>query len=285
MINVLTNVRLDTKAGNPCIKDNKSLIGFDFSSVIPEYEIKKEGKNYKIRFHDVLLNMPSGSYAIDDGIINKIFISSNDNNVEVKIDLLMETSYEIESIDGIPAKLNFFVDRTPLKNILKGKKIILNPVYKKTTKSPTNLSSHIPMMDISKKTKELLTLLEADALISMINYSENISNSDFKGDVIINLTTEISTKNESGFKVYYDKDNEKSKKLAELMNKSIDRKSPLDNLGMHPTKYNGTRKGAATVTVIPGIENSRLDDAHLRDIDYKSKIALAIFNGILAYFK
>ncbi|SNX54317.1 N-acetylmuramoyl-L-alanine amidase [Thermoanaerobacterium sp. RBIITD] len=285
MLNFLTNIRLDSNAENPCIKGNKSIIGFDFSSSIPEYQIKNEANDYIITFNDVSLNMPEGLYKDDDGIIKSVLIKGQQNRIDVCIKLSHKSEYEIETINGIPSKLNFYIDRTPLIGILKGKRILINPVYKETTKSPTKLMPHVPMKGISNKLKTLLSLLEAYATITWKDsYNDNILNGDFSGDMLINLYTEASLKNESGFKVYYSKDNKESKRFAEILNKTIEGKSPLRNLGIFPKEYNYKNKDILIVTIVPAIENNRLDDAHLRDIDYRSKIAQAVFNGIIEYY-
>ncbi|MDI3311724.1 MAG: N-acetylmuramoyl-L-alanine amidase [Thermoanaerobacterium sp.] len=286
MKRVLTNIRLDTKAANNCIKENKSLIGFDFYTDIPEYSVEKLDDDYILVFKDASMNMPDGTYTVDDGIIDKIILKCSKKNVEATVKLSMEADYVIKTANEIPAKLDFYVDRTPLKNILADKKIALNPVYKKITKSPTNLLPQVPMNDITKKVSELLNLLSAKPFIIGSNYSDSIAiNNDVKYDIAISFATEASLKDESGFKVYYDKQNENSKKLAEILNNAIEQKSPLNNLGIHAKKYSDELFEIPIVTVVPAIENSRLDDAHLRDIDYRSKIALAAFNGILEYFK
>lgn len=286
MKRVLTNIRLDTKAANNCIKENKSLIGFDFYTDIPEYSVEKLDDDYILVFKDASMNMPDGTYTVDDGIIDKIILKCSKKNVEATVKLSMEADYVIKTANEIPAKLDFYVDRTPLKNILADKKIALNPVYKKITKSPTNLLPQVPMNDITKKVTELLNLLSAKPFIIGSNYSDSIAiNNDVKYDIAISFATEASLKDESGFKVYYDKQNENSKKLAEILNNAIEQKSPLNNLGIHAKKYSDELFEMPIVTVVPAIENSRLDDAHLRDIDYRSKIALAVFNGILEYFK
>ncbi|MEG6566584.1 N-acetylmuramoyl-L-alanine amidase [Thermoanaerobacterium saccharolyticum] len=286
MKSVLTNIRLDAKATNNCIKENKSLIGFDFYTDIPQYSVEKSDGDYIIVFKDASINMPDGAYTVDDGIIDKVVLKSFGKNVEATVKLYIESDSHIKISNGIPAKMNFYVDRTPLKNILLDKKIALNLVHKKTTKSPTNLLPQVPMNDIAKKTSELLNLLSAKPFIIGSNYIDSFAiNDDVKYDIAINFATEVSLKDESGFKIYYDKQNDKSKRLAEILNKTVKRKSPLNNLGIHAKKYGNEFFEIPIVTVVPAIENSRLDDAHLRDIDYRSKIALAVFNGILEYFK
>lgn len=283
---ILTNIRLDTKAANNCIKENKSLIGFDFYTDIPEYSVEKSDGDYIIVFKDASMNMPVGTYTVDDGIIDKIILKQDEKKVEATIKLSMESDSDIKVSNGVPAKIDFYVDRTPLKKILSGKKIALNPVHKKTTKSPTNLLPQVPMNDIAKKVSELLNSLNAKPHIIESNYSDSIAiNDDVKYDIAISFATEASLKDESGFKIYYDEQNNKSKRLAEILNKAVERKSPLNNLGIHAKKYSDEPFEIPIVTIVPAIENSRLDDAHLRDIDYRSKIALAVFNGILEYFK
>ncbi|MDI6605217.1 MAG: N-acetylmuramoyl-L-alanine amidase [Thermoanaerobacteraceae bacterium] len=285
MLNTLTNVRLDSNCENPLIKEGKSNISIDFTMDIPIFETYCIEKTIKIIFKDVFLNMPEGVYKDEDGLISNVELKQEGSEIIFSIKLNYNSIYKIEYIKGIPSKLNVIIDRSPLSNILKGKTIILNPIYKSITKSPTSLMPHIPMKAIANKLKFLLNLSKAEAVLTWENIDDiNKINSDLNSNILINISTDVSEKNESGFKIYYSNKNLESKRLGEIILKDLEIKSPLDNLGMYPKEMPSQNNNIIPVTVIPGIENNRLDDAHLRDVDYRNKVAQAIFNGILKYY-
>lgn len=285
MINTLSNIRLDANSKNKCIKDNKSIIGFDFTMNVPAYDISENGDLITILFKDINLNMPSGIYNDEDGLIKIISLKMMDNSIIAEIKLLFRTGFEIKKSKGIPSSLNIYLDRSPIRNILQNKKIILNPTHKKLTKSPTNLMPYIPMEAIANKLKTLLTISNASVQLTKNDYyKNNITNEDFNGDILINLDTEYSVEDNSGFKVYYAINNIMSKDLALTIDKTIERKSPLKNIGIFPKSYDYKNNNILIITVIPALENIRLDDAHLRDIEYRNKISQGIFNGLIEYY-
>ncbi|MEQ2129786.1 hypothetical protein QTP99_07265 [Caldanaerobacter subterraneus KAk] len=46
----------------------------------------------------------------------------------------------------------------------------------------------------------------------------------------------------------------------------------------------GYKNSIIPLGVVPAMEDVRIDDAHLRDIDYREKVAQAIFNGIVKFY-
>lgn len=284
LLNKLTNIRIDSSSNNELIKAQKSAITFDFSLHIPDYEIHSESMTIQVIFNEVSLNMPAGKYNILDGIVSHVDIDSESSKIISTISLNRQTDFVAEVTIGIPSKLNLYIDRTPLIEILNSKAIIINPGYSNKTSSPTGLYQHIPMMAIAKKLNYLLALSGASSQLLWENDPANKIVENFESGMFIDIFTEVSLCRESGFKVYYSDSSEISKALAKCISQCMSEKLQLDNLGIHPKSYLHANKNIIPVCVVPAIENSRLDDAHLRDVDYRNKTAQAIFNGLLKFY-
>lgn len=284
MLNKLTNIRIDSSSNSELIKAQKSIIVFDFSSHIPDYEVHSIDATIQFVFKEVSLNMPIGKYKVLDGVVSYVEINCENSRIISNVVLNRQSDFSTEIISGIPSKLNLYISRKPLIDILKDKEIYINPGYSNKTSSPTGLYQHIPMMAIAKKLSFLLSLSCAKSQLSWENNPANKNIENFKSGIFIDIFTENSLYRESGFKVYYSDKNDLSKDLAKCINECMSEKLQLDNLGVHPKSYPYTDTNIIPVSVVPAIENNRLDDAHLRDIDYRNKAAQAIFNGLLKFY-
>ncbi|AIS53240.1 cell wall hydrolase/autolysin [Thermoanaerobacter kivui] len=283
MLNKLTNLRIDSTSSNESIKIHKCLIVFEFSLKVPTYHVEQQNTSIQIIFEDTPLNMPEGKYNVLDGIISYVEIKATEQQIVAEIALDFQTDFEIEIIEGIPAKFKLYISRKPLLEILKDKKILINPGFGEKNTSPTGLLQHIPMMAIAKKLHFLLTTCGAQSRLSWEKSLQEKDLEKFEEGVFIDIFTEASLKKESGFKVYYSDGDENSLKLAKYINECMSQKLQLDNLGICPKSYN-YKENVIPIGVVPAMENMRLDDAHLRDLDYRNKVAQAIFNGLVKFY-
>jgi len=283
MLNKLTNIRIDSACESPSIKEHKSLLVFDFSLDVPSHQAEIHENTIKIIFFNVPLNMPEGVYKVLDGIISFVEIKQQGEDIEVFLHLDFPSNFEVKTIKGIPSQFEVYIDRSPLIGVLKGRKITINPGFSKKTKSPTGLFMHIPMMGIAKKLNFLLSNCKAESKITWKKDPEERNLKDLDCEILIDLYTEVSPKKESGFKVYYDEKNETSLKLAECINKAMEEKLQLPNLGIFQKSF-GYTGNIFPIGVIPAMENVRIDDALLRDVDYRNKVAQSVFNGLIRFY-
>ncbi|HHW57185.1 MAG TPA: N-acetylmuramoyl-L-alanine amidase [Clostridia bacterium] len=283
MLNKLTNLRIDSTCNSESIKNHKSLLTFDFSLKTPSYYIEKQNNSIKIVFEDTPLNMPEGKFKVLDGIISYVEIKTEGTNILAEIILDFPSNFEVETIEGIPAKFNLYIDRSPLIEILKDKKILINPGFSIKTASPTGLLQHIPMMGIAKKLNFLLNNCCAQSQLVWEKSPEEKNIVSFEDGILVDTFTEISPTKQSGFKVYYEEGNEISSKLAKYINEAMEQKLQLSNLGIYSKAYSH-KNTIIPIGVVPAMENVRLDDAHLRDVDYRNKVAQAIFNGLIKFY-
>ncbi|MGB9678905.1 MAG: N-acetylmuramoyl-L-alanine amidase [Thermoanaerobacteraceae bacterium] len=282
MINKLTNLVIETALKKESIDIQKSKIEFEFSLDVPVYEINKNDKSIKIIFKEIPLNMPEGKYKVLDGIISYIEIKSENKDIISDISLDFNTDFDVKIIKNIPSKLVFLIDRNPLTDLFKDKKIIINPGFSNKTKSPTGLLQQVPMLYISKKLNYFITGCHGKSCLTWEQPMQKTDTSSINADIYIDIFTETSN-NKSGFKVYYSNKNKNSYILANQINQEIEKKIPLDNLGIYE-KSSDIKPEIIYVGIIPGMENQRLDDAHLRDLDYRNKISQGIFNGLVKFF-
>jgi hypothetical protein len=283
MLNKLTNIRIDSACKSPSIKEHKSLLVFDFSLEIPLYQAEIHENTIKIIFFNVPLNMPEGVYKVLDGIISFVEIRQQGEDIETSLHLDFPSNFEVKTIKGIPSQFEVYIDRSPLIGLLKGRKITINPGFSKKTKSPTGLFMHIPMMGIAKKLNFLLSNCQAESKITWEKDPEERNLNDLDCEILIDLYTEASFKGESGFKVYYEAQNESSFGLAKCVDRAMEEKLQLLNLGIFEKRF-GYKDNIIPLGVVPAMEDVRIDDAHLRDIDYREKVAQAIFNGIVKFY-
>ena len=282
MLNKLTNLVIETALKKESIDIQKSKIEFEFSLDVPVYEINKNDKSIKVIFKEIPLNMPEGKYKVLDGIISYIEIKSENKDIISNISLDFNTDFDIKIIKNIPSKLVFLIDRNPLTDLFKDKKIIINPGFSNKTKSPTGLFQQVPMLYISKKLNYFITGCHGKSRLTWEQSIQKTDTSSINADIYIDIFTETSN-NKSGFKVYYSNKNKNSYILANQINQEIEKKIPLDNLGIYEKSFD-IKPEIIYVGIIPGMENQRLDDAHLRDLDYRNKISQGIFNGLVKFF-
>lgn len=105
---------------------------------------------------------------------------------------------------------------------------------------------------------------------------------DLDCEILISLYTEVSSKKESGFKVYCE-EQKTSLKLAKHINKAMEEKLQLPNLGIFQKRFE-YKESIIPVGIVPAMEDVRIDDAHLRNIDYREKVAQAVFNGLIRFY-
>lgn len=283
MLNKLTNIRIDSACNSPSIKEHKSLLVFDFSLDIPSHQAEIHENTIKIIFSNVPLNMPEGIYKVLDGIISFVEIKQQGEDIVACVHLDFPSNFEVKTIKGIPSQFEVYIDRSPLIEVLKGRKITINPGFSKKTKSPTGLFMHIPMMGIAKKLNFLLSNCGAESKITWEKDPQEKNLKEPDCEILIDLYTEASSKGESGFKVYYETQNSTSFDLAKCVNRAMEEKLQLQNLGIFEKRF-GYKNSIIPLGVVPAMEDVRIDDAHLRDIDYREKVAQAIFNGIVKFY-
>ncbi|KKC28961.1 N-acetylmuramoyl-L-alanine amidase [Caldanaerobacter subterraneus] len=283
MLNKLTNIRIDSACNSPSIKEHKSLLVFDFSLDIPSHQAEIHENTIKIIFSSVPLNMPEGIYKVLDGIISFVEIKQQGEDIVACVHLDFPSNFEVKTIKGIPSQFEVYIDRSPLIEVLKGRKIAINPGFSKKTKSPTGLLMHIPIMGIAKKLNFLLSNCGAESKITWEKDPQEKNLKDLDCEILIDLYTELSSKKESGFKVYYEDQNDASFKLAKHINKAMEEKLQLPNLGIFQKRFE-YKESIIPVGIVPAIEDVRIDDAHLRDVDYREKVAQAVFNGLIRFY-
>ncbi|SFE01054.1 N-acetylmuramoyl-L-alanine amidase [Thermoanaerobacter thermohydrosulfuricus] len=283
MLNKLTNIRIDSACNSPSIKEHKSLLVFDFSLDIPSHQAEIHENTIKIIFSNTPLNMPEGQYKVLDGIISSVEIRQEKEDIVTYIYLDFPSFFEVKTIKGIPSQFEVYIDRSPLIEVLKGRKIAINPGFSKKAKSPTGLLMHIPMMGIAKKLNFLLSNCGAESKITWEKDPKEKNLKEPDCEILIDLYTEASSKGESGFKVYYETQNSTSFELAKCVNRTMEGKLQLPNLGIFEKRFR-YKNSIIPLGVVPATENVRIDDAHLRDIDYREKVAQAIFNGIVKFY-
>jgi N-acetylmuramoyl-L-alanine amidase len=141
----------------------------------------------------------------------------------------------------------------------------------------------VPMMGIAKKLNFLLSNCGAESKITWEKDPQEKNLKDLDCEILIDLYTEASSKGESGFKVYYEDQNDASFKLAKHINKAMEEKLQLPNLGIFQKRFE-YKESIIPVGIVPAMEDVRIDDAHLRDVDYREKVAQAVFNGLIRFY-
>lgn len=102
-------------------------------------------------------------------------------------------------------------------------------------------------------------------------------------EILISLYIEVASKRESGFKVYCEEQKETSLKLAKHINKAMEENCNFQTWEFFK-KDLSTKESIIPVGIVPAMEDVRRDDAHLRDVDYREKVAQAVFNGLIRFY-
>lgn len=286
----LTNLVTDTYSScREAITHLKSRIVFEFTG-LPIIRDKSFDKIIKIEFSPCKFNMPEGTFNIKDSTIDFLELKSSRTDViDAIIHLYHHARYSIETIPGLPSRVYLYVDRSPLISLFKGKIIYLEPSCNPKAISPTSLKEEKPTSDIAKNLYTLLKLMQSNVYIvneKITNPIEKINKlSRLPPGVLISIGTTIDDPKVSGFKIYYHPPSRESLKLAKAVHSAMKEKLPLDSLGIHAANINRLSYGNPGILVEAGCIKNRVDEGHLRDVDYKQKVAQALYNGLKAYFE
>lgn len=286
----LTNLVTDTYSScREAVNQLKSRIVFEFTG-LPVVKDKSLDKIIKIEFSPCKFNMPEGIFNIKDSTIDFLELKSSKSNViDAIIHLVHSSRYTIQVTPGLPSRVYLYVDRSPLIPLFENKVIYLEPSRNPKAISPTSLKEEKPTLEISKNLYTLLKLMRSNVTIinekpiSLAERTEKLLK--LPPGILICIGTTIDDPKVSGFKVYYHPSSKESLNLAKAVHSAMKEKLPLDSLGIHAANTNRLSYGNPGILVEAGCIRNRVDEGHLRDVDYKQKVAQALYNGLKKYFE
>ncbi|WP_026487140.1 N-acetylmuramoyl-L-alanine amidase family protein [Caldanaerobius polysaccharolyticus] len=286
----MTNLVTDPYSScKEAVSQLKSRVVFEFTG-LPAVEQKSSDRLIYLQFSPCRFNMPAGTYNIKDSTIDLIELKpAKGDTIDAIIHLTHHTRYSIKEVPGIPSRVYLYVDRSPLIPLFKNKTVHLDPLCNPRAISPTSLKEEIPTLDISKNLYQLLKLMQCNATITRdkpISFAERMKKiSKLPPGILISIGTTIDDPKISGFKVFYYPPSEDSLNLAKTLHSAMKEKLPLNSLGIHAANIKELSYGNPGVLVEVGCIKNRVDEGHLRDVDYKQKVAQALYNGLKRYLE
>lgn len=242
-----------------------------------------------------VLNMPAGAVFIGDGLVERVLLWEEENGARLHIEWQAPTEIDIVHEETIPCRLRLNLSRLPVKELFLTRKIILDPGHgpccPKQFSGPTGLTEDWVVFQIAEILSKMIAA--EGAAVGLTRSARNnppVSERLRKvreggGQILVSIhTSNIVKVDSSGPRTCYCPGTKGSKRLAECIQQEMARRIPLPDRGIAPTELALLRQaGIPGVLVEVASIANRLEEGSLRDIDFRTKIAKALFCGLRNY--
>jgi len=260
-----------------------------------EHIVSRVGNDIILEAAGVVANMPEGSIEINDGLVREItLVQTGAGEAVVRINAEHPCEYKVEKTEGIPARTAVILGRTYLTNLLKDKKIVIDPGHGGDDwggRGPVNLVEKNVVLLIARILADLFVKVGAQAVLTRAS-DENISVErrfglaiEEKANLFIGIHTYSAKNNKiSGASVCYKSLCDNSRAIAGMINKELIKKLKVENRGL---------KECSEIAIpgdIPGVEvevvtiTNWVEEGLLRSPTFHKKAAEGIFNGVKNYY-
>jgi N-acetylmuramoyl-L-alanine amidase len=286
---LLVNLRSHLSQAGDTTLAGGSVLVLEFVGA-PELAAREEGLCLSLTFTGAALNMPAGTYAVYDSLVSTVVVREEGERVVVKVERDLAGPWEVKKEEGLVQRFTLYLDPAPLKPILDGKVVLLDPWARPRAFSPTQLLEGVPTRDIAARLGRLLTSAGAQPhLVSggpLPVLTPRAVRSGQRCDAILGIATAYAPRHpRSGFTVRRRPGDAASLRLARLLAAEITRKLPLPLLAETEASDRLLREIPAPGALVEvGCLSHRVDEGLLRDIDFKQKVAQTFFNALKHFF-
>ncbi len=274
--------------------------GKNFSRVVIESTRVFSQKDF-IRDQSIVLeaegavaNMPEGTIEVGDGLVKQVSLYQLRPDVAV-VEILLEhpAEYSLRVANGLPARTILTIDRSFLKKIFTGKKVVIDPGHGGSDlggRGPVNLLEKNVVLPVAQNLKKLLEENGAAALLTRTS-DENLSlEARFalakkeKADIFVSIHTHANkNRRVGGASVLYRPASQDSCFLASLIKDELVRKLKVADRGIREAGALRLLSGMPAVEVEVVTITNWVEEGMLRSPTVHKKAALGIFNGIKNY--
>ena len=258
---------------------------------------KGGGRKTSLILPGAKLNMPPGIINVWDGLITRVLVTRNGGgNPRFLITTLEETGCTVTEVPGLPYRLVLDLDRSPLLAYFQNQHVVLDPYWdgkRKGAVSPTGLPEHIPTLDIARRLAQLLTGVKARVNLTRLDaYYVPVADRlqlcrELQPTLFLSIATWVNRKKpQSGFRIRYYPGRPENEFLAACLEGEMQRKLSIPSHGRAAVNMTLLREAPVPAALIEAACIShRLDEGLLRDVDFRQRVAQALFNGINQYLR
>jgi N-acetylmuramoyl-L-alanine amidase len=266
-------------------------------STIPfVYELKESNGGLVLECSGAEENMPEGALEVNDGLLRELDIKQGGlDTVRVEIMLDHPASYNLAVYNDFPFRLAINLDRTYIRGLLTGKKIVIDPGHGGRDhggKGPVSLLEKDVVLPIAKNLEKLLQKTGAQVTLTRCG-DEDISLQEraalalqANADAYISLHTNASEDSAvEGAATLYSPANKKSKRLAHYIQVEIVKKLKVkDRSVAGQPDLSGMDKGIPAVEIEVVTITNIVEEVFLRGLTIQKRAAEGIVNGLIKYF-
>lgn len=244
---------------------------------------------------DVILNMPAGTVVVNDGLLREVNI-----NFEGKESALAEmvleypVEFRINVLEGFPFRLEVAIDRSCLKSIFGGKKIVIDPGHGGTDdggRGPVSLLEKNVVLPIAENLEKLLLLAGAEVFLTR-STDQNVPKEKRFGlagqvgaGLYIGIHTHVGADgNIDGAATLYAPSSGKSAALARYVQDGLVKKLKVKDRGTVEKPELTAIDGLPAIEVEVMTITNLVEEVCLRGLTVRKKAAEGIFNGLIQYF-
>ena len=256
---------------------------------------EKAGEKVVVEGNGVIVNMPEGIIEVNDGLVKTIEIKQTaGESARVEITSEHPAEFRLAAAEGIPSRIEVFLDRSSVINLFSGKKIVVDPGHGGEDtggKGPVNLLEKNVVVFVAGFLKDMLQRAGAEVTLTR-NGDENVPKEKrfdmtrkLGADVYIGIHTfDCADCTAGGAATLYAPGNGQSLELACLVQEALIKKVKVRDRGT------AEQAGLAPLAGSPAIEvevvaiTNWVEEGLLRSPTVHKKAAEGIFNGLRKYF-
>lgn len=244
---------------------------------------------------EVILNMPAGAVVVNDGLLQEVNINF-DGKESALVEMVLEypAEFRIKVLEGFPFRLEVAIDRSCLKSVFSGKRIVIDPGHGGTDdggRGPVSLLEKDVVLPIAKDLEKLLRRAGAEVFLTR-SADENVPKEKRFGlagqagaGLYIGIHTHVGADgNINGAATLYAPANGKSAVLARYVQEGLVKKLKVKDRGTVEKPELTAINGIPAIEVEVMTITNLVEEVCLRGLTVRKKAAEGIFNGLIKYF-
>ncbi|MDF9408582.1 MAG: N-acetylmuramoyl-L-alanine amidase LytC precursor [Pelotomaculum sp. PtaB.Bin013] len=260
-----------------------------------KHVVSRVGNDLILESAGVAVNMPEGLIEVNDGLVREIFLEQTGaGEAVVRIVAEHPCEYKVIETEGIPASTAVILNRAYLTNLMRNKKIVIDPGHGGDDwggKGPVNLVEKNVVVLIARILADIFNKVGAQVFLTRTG-DENIRfEKRFglalkeKADLFIGIHT-YSARNSkvSGASVRYKPSCDRSRTIAGMIDKELVKKLKVEDRGVKESPDLVFPGGVPGVEVEVVTITNWVEEGLLRSPTIHKKAAEGIFIGVKNYF-
>lgn len=286
----VTNVRTMLKTNRRGVPESILIVESTTKPVRPRLHADSP-RSFTLDLPGLSLNMPADTLRVYDGLLREMEVRSANGGVTVSVSLDHPTRTRLQFKGDLPVRTVVRWDRSPVRDLMTGRRILIHPAHggrDKGARGPINLLEKDIVLDIARRLERILARENAEAALTRADdhadpwSGDRLPEHPDRVDCIVSLHTgHDPDRRLRGIRTQYHPGDPGSRDLAAAVHEAVRTKLLLPNRGLGrlpATACKGLRIPLVRVEMVC-IRNP-LEEALLRSIPFRERLAQGIFNGL-----